>query len=144
MVCNKLCHLLREALLDEQFLEDCFEQVESGGRKVLYEDNQYGFCICGHINYEKKEVPPHNHGSTWAIYGQAAGLTYMTDWEQVTVADGHAQGKVKKIKSYTLAPGDVYYYSSGKIHSPIREPGRLVRIEGQNLDRLEKDFFEPV
>ena len=143
-VSNELCRLLSKSILNRQFLNDCFGQIAWVGKKVLYEDDHYGFCICGHISHEVKEVQPHNHGSTWAIYGQESGQTYMTEWQQVMPPEAGSPGKAKKTASYTLAPGDVYYYKTGQIHSLTREPGRLIRIEGQNVDRLNKALFEPV
>ena len=38
-------------------------------RKVLYEDPELGFCICGHVYEGPAAGSPHDHGPTWAIYG---------------------------------------------------------------------------
>ena len=40
-----------------------------------------GFCICGHVYANEAIGFPHDHGSSWAVYGQASGETEMTDWE---------------------------------------------------------------
>ena len=53
-------------------------------RNILYEDPELGFCILGHVYHGAKESTPHDHGPTWAIYGQAAGETIMSDWEMVS------------------------------------------------------------
>ena len=47
---------------------------------ILYEDKELGFCILAHAYDGKKESPPHDHGPSWAIYGQAAGETHMSDY----------------------------------------------------------------
>src|SRR5262245_47998060 len=47
-------------------------------RQVLYEDPALGFCICGHVYDGPAHGTPHDHGSSWAIYGQATGITEMT------------------------------------------------------------------
>ena len=39
-------------------------------RHVLYEDPELGFCILAHNYAGSKESPPHDHGPSWAIYGQ--------------------------------------------------------------------------
>ena len=49
-------------------------------RKILYEDPQLGFCVLAHVYRSARESPPHDHGPSWAIYGQARGETVMTDW----------------------------------------------------------------
>jgi hypothetical protein len=49
-------------------------------RQILYEDPELGFCIVGHVEHNSRQSRPHDHGPTWAIYGQAVGETIMTDW----------------------------------------------------------------
>src|ERR1041384_6034239 len=49
-------------------------------RKILYEDPDLGFCILGHVHHDAKGSNPHDHGPSWAIYGQARGETIMTDY----------------------------------------------------------------
>ena len=41
-------------------------------RKVLYEDPELGFTILAHAYVGAKNSKPHDHGPSWAIYGQAA------------------------------------------------------------------------
>ena len=80
---------------------------------------------------------PHDHGSSWAIYGQAAGETEMTEWE--IVRQENDIKLVKETKNYVMKPGDVRFYNVVDIHSPIRkEPVRLLRIEGKNLEKVER------
>ena len=57
-------------------------------RKVLYEDPELGFCICGHVYENDANGAPHDHGNSWAIYGVAKGDTEMTDWRIVKKAEG--------------------------------------------------------
>ena len=57
-------------------------------RRVLYEDPDLKFCICAHVYQGPKDGNPHDHGPTWAIYGQADGETEMTDWKIVRPANG--------------------------------------------------------
>ncbi len=141
---NTLSSLMKSVITDPLFLDDCFGKGDWDGKKILYEDPMYGFCICGHINQAYKESSPHHHGASWAIYGQVAGETEMTDWAMVSEAEGEEPGKVAKLRTYTLKPGDVYFYPVGAIHSPARTPGRLLRIEGQNLSQTGLCYFEPV
>jgi hypothetical protein len=71
------------------------------------------------------------------VYGQASGETEMTDWE--IVKQENDIKLVKKIKKYVMKPGDVKFYNIGDVHSPVRkEPVRLLRIEGKNLDNVER------
>jgi predicted metal-dependent enzyme (double-stranded beta helix superfamily) len=136
--------LLAEALQDEAFVAQQFEG-ETSERKLLYEDPELGFCILAHSYVDARESAPHDHGPSWAIYGQAAGETAMTEWQLVEPASVEKPGKVRKSTTYTLAPGMAYLYNEGVLHSPRRDgPTRLIRIEGQNMDRVSRLRYEAV
>jgi predicted metal-dependent enzyme (double-stranded beta helix superfamily) len=141
---EQICALLRDVLQDEAFVATHLGD-DVPERHVLYEDEELGFCILAHVNQGAKESPPHDHGPTWAIYGQARGETEMTDWELVEPASASKPGKVKRAKVYSLKPGDAYVYHEGDLHSPRRESAtRLIRIEGQNTDTIRRFRFEAV
>ena len=112
---------------------------------MLYEDKDLGFCICAHLYKGAKKGYPHDHGPTWAIYGQAVGETEMTEWEIVSKGEGDKASKVKLSKSYHMKPGDAHLYPEGAIHAPMRDgPTRLIRIEGENTEHLGRSRIEPV
>src|SRR5215813_13527876 len=138
---EKVRALVSRALKDEAFVAEHLKDRPKGAdpREVLYEDPQLGFCICGHV-YEPNAVGnPHDHGSSWAIYGQAVGVTEMTDWRVVEKGSGDKPTLVEPLKTYTMNPGDAHLYDVGDVHSPNREaPVRLIRIEGKNLDHVKR------
>jgi hypothetical protein len=139
---QKVCAVLQEVLRDEAFLA---EHLGDGTpeRKVLYEDPDLGFCILAHAYTGAKESAPHDHGPTWAIYGQARGETVMTDWALVEPATPDRPGKVRHVKSYRLEPGMARVYNEGDLHSPRRDdPTRLIRIEGRNMDKVRRLAYE--
>jgi hypothetical protein len=141
---KKVCALVQEVLKDEAFIA---KHLGDGvpERKILYEDPELGFCILGHVNHGARESMPHDHGPTWAIYGQARGQTVMSDWELVEPASETRPGKVRLVRRYTLDPGDAYLYNEGDLHSPRREGStRLIRIEGQNVEKIRRLAYEPV
>lgn len=136
--------LLRNALKDRGFVQSLFDET-SPERKVLYEDPQLGFCILAHRYTDARNGPPHDHGPSWAIYGQADGETIMTDWMVVAAASSDYPGKVTKLRDYTLTPGDAHVYNEGDVHAPSRAgPTRLIRIEGVNMERITRARYEPV
>jgi hypothetical protein len=77
--------LVQQILKDETFVTTYIND-NTPDRQVIYEDPELGFCICAHLNRGAKEANPHDHGSSWAIYGQAFGETEMSDWEIVEAA----------------------------------------------------------
>ena len=75
---------LEKVLIDDAFVAQNIGPDETAGRKVLFEDPKLGFTICAHARGNKAESPPHDHGASWAIYGQVAGETHMTDWRKLS------------------------------------------------------------
>src|SRR5271166_3206237 len=82
-----LCALVSKVLLDKEFIAQHLTADQCRPRKVLYEDPELGFCICGHVYETPAHGTPHDHGSSWAIYGVALGDTEMTDWRIVQRGD---------------------------------------------------------
>ena len=136
--------LLQEVLKDETFVAtNLGDDVPE--RKVLYEDPELGFCILAHVHHGAKESQPHDHGPTWAIYGQARGVTEMTDWELVEAATTEKPGKVRQKKTYTLNPGTAFVYNEGDLHSPRRtDSTRLIRLEGKNMEKVKRLAYQAV
>ena len=79
---KQVCALVQQVLKDEDFVKTHLGD-DVPERKVLYEDPELGFCILGHVYHGAKDSNPHDHGPSWAIYGQARGETVMTDYEPV-------------------------------------------------------------
>ena len=130
-----------KALNDPAFIATHLKERPAGAnpREVLYEDPDLGFCICGHVYGGQANGAPHDHGPSWAIYGQATGVTEMTDWKIVRTGQGSEPTLVEPTKTYAMHPGDAHLYDVGDVHSPKREaPVKLIRIEGQNLDRVQR------
>jgi hypothetical protein len=129
------------ALGDPAFIASHLKDRSPGAnpREVLYEDPELGFCICGHVYGGPAHGSPHDHGPSWAIYGQATGVTEMTDWKIVRKGQGGEPTLVEPVKTYPMNPGDAHLYDLGDVHSPRRDaPVKLIRIEGQNLDRVQR------
>ena len=133
-------HVAR-ALTDAEFVAAHLKDRAAGDnpREILYEDPEFGFCICGHVYPGPAIGAPHDHGPSWAIYGQAAGVTEMTDWRIVRPGSGSEPALVEPAGTYMMHPGDSHLYDVGDVHSPKRDaPVKLIRIEGQNLDRIKR------
>ena len=141
---HKVCALLQDVLADEDFVTAHLGD-DVPERKVLYEDPELGFCILAHVNHGARASKPHDHGPSWAIYGQARGETVMTDWECLERPTEDKPGKARITRNYTLKPGMAYLYNEGVLHSPRRDgPTRLIRLEGQNMDRVRRLPYEAV
>jgi hypothetical protein len=136
--------LVREALKDPAFVATYIPE-NTPERHVLYEDPDLGFTVLAHCYHGAKNSKPHDHGPSWAIYGQASGETIMTDWDCLARPTESTPGKAKHVRDYTMKPGDAYLYEPGVLHSPRRDAStRLLRIEGQNMDRVKRLPYEAV
>ena len=141
---EKVCTLLTKVLVDQEFIKATFDD-NTPERKILHEDPELGFCILAHQYKGPKDSSPHDHGPSWAIYGQVAGETAMSDWELLSPASADKPGKVKHKSKYKLTPGIAHVYNEGDLHSPSRAgPTRLIRIEGTNMEKVKRFKFEPV
>jgi predicted metal-dependent enzyme (double-stranded beta helix superfamily) len=133
---------LERLLADKDFVEaHCGDSVPRG-LKLLYEDPELGFQILAHINDKARVSPPHDHGASWAIYGQATQYTDMVEWER---EDGGKSdtAKLKPVKKYRLLPGHAGIYQDGTIHSIDYPDGaRFIRVTGTNLDNIERVRFD--
>jgi predicted metal-dependent enzyme (double-stranded beta helix superfamily) len=141
---RKICMRLEELLRNPEFVSSAVTD-KTAERQVLYEDPELGFCVLAHNYAGPKESPPHDHGPSWAIYGQAMGETEMTDYTLVAAATKDQPGKARPLRTYKLTPGSAYLYNEGDLHSPRRRgPTQLIRIEGMNMDRIKRLKFEAV
>ena len=139
---EKVRAAVADALADEAFVHRYLGD-DVPERKILYEDPALGFCILAHVYRGAKESAPHDHGPSWAIYGQARGETVMSDWTVLERPSEGRPGRVRLARSYSLKPGDVHVYHEGDVHSPRRDgPTRLIRIEGTNMDKVRRLSYE--
>ena len=141
---EKVRALVEAALKDEKFIAT-YVNDNTPDRQIIYEDPQLGFCVCAHVNRDAREANPHDHGSSWAIYGQAFGETEMSDWEIIESAADGKPGKVRRARVYALKPGMAHIYNEGDVHSPKRVAVTgLLRIEGKNTQKMKRLAYQPL
>jgi hypothetical protein len=141
---EKVRDLVKQVLTDPEFVATYIPQG-TPERHVLFEDPELGFTVLAHGHTGAKGSRPHDHGPAWAIYGQVAGETIMTDWDCVARPTETTPGQAKFNHDYVMKPGDAYLYDPGVLHSPERKgPTRLLRIEGINMDKVKRRPYEAV
>src|SRR5881394_2102572 len=94
-----------ERLLAEPGFLDRHVLSAPPGRHTLYEDAELGFVVLAHINPKGHKSPPHDHGASWAVYGQATQYTDMTEWEQLDDGADPERVTLEPRKQYRLMPG---------------------------------------
>ena len=132
---------LERLLANKEFVARTCGDDAPLGLKVLYEEKDVGCQVLAHINDKARKSPPHDHGASWAIYGQAVKYTDMIEWERTDNGGDHAE--LKEVKRYRLNPGEAGIYQDGAIHSiDYPDRARFIRVTGTNLDRIERVRFD--
>ncbi len=132
---------LERLLANTDFIAATCSDGAPAGLKVLYEDKDLGFQVLAHINDKARKSPPHDHGASWAIYGQATKYTDMIEWERTD--GGGDRAELKEVKRYRLNPGQAGIYQNGAIHSiDYPDRARFIRVTGTNLDKINRVRFD--
>ncbi|MBT6272806.1 MAG: hypothetical protein HOI95_01580 [Chromatiales bacterium] len=81
-----------------------------------------------------------DHANSWAVYGQVAGHTDMTDWEIEEGAD-----KPHPMRTFRLLPGDAGWFDVGALHSIDYSDGaRFARVTGADIDDAPVQLYNDV
>jgi hypothetical protein len=134
---------LEKLLAEPGFIEHIKSLDIADGAKVLHKDKDLGYLILAHATREGAgRHAPHNHGSSWAIYGQVTNHTDMTEWKRTEAGEGKTDLEVAR--AYRLTPGQAGIYQNGAIHSVENPSGtRIIRITGTDLDTIDRERFDP-
>lgn len=140
---EKIRTLLERLLKEPDFVAEHCSDETPAGLHVLHDDPELGFQILAHINEKARVSQPHDHGHSWAIYGQAARYTDMTEFERVDNGSNPDKAELKVTKSYRLNPGEAGIYQDGAIHMiDYPDKSRFVRVTGTNLDKITRSMFD--
>jgi hypothetical protein len=106
---------LQDLLMNEDFVAAHCGPNASGGANLLYEDPELGFQILAHIRDRDYAGGPHDHGDSWAIFGQAVKYTDMSEWKRTD--DGSVPSKVtiEKAKTYRMERGQAGIFQNRAI-----------------------------
>ena len=130
---------LERLLANADFVKAYCGDDQPKGVKVLYEDPKLGFQVLAHINEKAHKSPPHDHGASWAIYGQANKYTDMIEWAREDDGRNPNRAALKPAKSYRLNPGQAGIYHDGAIHSiDYPDYARFVRVTGTDLEKINR------
>jgi len=136
--------LLEKLLADKDFVAQYVTPM-GPGRHTLYEDPDLGFVVLSHVNAKGGKSPPHDHGASWAVYGQATQYTEMTEWRRTDGGPAGVPGPVKLevARRYRLEPGHAGLYDVRDIHAIDYPDGaRFVRVTGTDLEVVPRLKFD--
>jgi predicted metal-dependent enzyme (double-stranded beta helix superfamily) len=128
---------LEKLLRDPDFCAAYLGPEEKTGVRQIYQDPELEFCVLAYNMTAPRTSPPHDHGDSWAVYGQAVGHTDMTLWS----AEG---GDVKPVRQFRLEPGHAGLFDVREIHSiDYAEGAKFVRVTGVDLANENRRVFDP-
>jgi len=130
--------LLERLIADPEFVASYVGPDAPAGRRTLYEDKDLGFVVLAYVQAEPHRSPPHDHGPSWAVYGQVAEWTDMTEYAR-TAGEGGGPAALERTSHYRLAPGQAGLYDGSAVHAIDYPAGaRFVRVTGTDLDRVAR------
>lgn len=134
---------LAKLLANEAFVERACGPGVKGGLHRLHVDDELGFEVLAHVNEKARKSPPHDHGESWAIYGQAIGYTDMTEYSRVDDGSDLDVAKLELTRRYRLNPGEVGVFAGSAIHAiDYPDRSRFIRVTGTNLDAIERVAYD--
>jgi hypothetical protein len=134
---------LEKLLLEDDFVDSNCGPDAKGGANVLYEDSELGFQILAHIMEKSHAGGVHDHGASWAIYGQAVGHTEMTEWNRTDDRTEDGKATVEKDRTYRLERGQAGIFQDHKIHSIAYPAGaRFIRVTGIDLQTIARGRYD--
>ena len=128
---------LEKLLSNEDFVDEVSGPAAPVGITTLYQDPELDFMVLAH-NYEKgRTSPPHDHGKSWAVYGQALEYTDMTEYRRRDDGSEDGRADIEKTRTYRLEPGQAGTFAAHEIHSiHFPDGARFVRVTGTDLSQL--------
>ncbi|MGH8620865.1 MAG: hypothetical protein ACRET3_01910, partial [Burkholderiales bacterium] len=101
---------MERLLVDPGFVKQYFGDDQPFGLERIHIDPT-GFEVMTYRYQEPRKGQPHNHGNSWAIYGQVAEYTEMTLWERTDDGSDPDFAQLRAGTPYRLTPGraGVYY-----------------------------------
>tara|TARA_R110000868_G_scaffold7354_3_gene39972 strand:- start:5795 stop:6343 length:549 start_codon:yes stop_codon:yes gene_type:complete len=133
---------MEQLLANKTFIDQFCGPDKPVGVHKLNEDPTTGAVVLSHVMGEGTTSPPHDHGNSWAIYGQATEHTVMTEWDRTDDGSDDQNISMEETKKYRLDPGQAGLFDVGVVHS-IEYPDNacFVRVTGVNLDGIDRKAY---
>lgn len=131
---DKVRALLERLLANKDFVAANCGPDAPEGIHTLYHDKETDFYVLAHIQTKSRKSPPHDHGTSWAVYGQAVGHTDMTMWDRLDDGKTPGHAEIREGRKFRLTPGKAGLFDVREIHQiEFTENARFVRITGTDL-----------
>ena len=127
---------LRRLLSDLEFVAKTFSESTPPGRFEIH--NEPGLYIFGEVKAPNSVNNPHDHGSTWVIYGNAKNVAQITEWRRINSAS-QPHAELMATGKYSLGEGETRLSQPYAIHSTANvEKTWLVRVSAVDVETLQR------
>jgi predicted metal-dependent enzyme (double-stranded beta helix superfamily) len=144
---------MQELLRVPGWLEEQIHLPAEGGfgRHDLHHDTEFGhpeggfLLMCG-IQRPGQDNLPHDHGTTWVVYGVYQGAIEQTKWRWSYPATDRTAPELKPLESWVQGPGDIAFFLPGEIHHTrcvAADRAVVIRLEGQKLAGMLRHRYDP-
>ena len=134
---------LEKLLSNKELVQELCGPGAQNGIHELYRDPETDFVLLAHVYPKGRTSPPHDHGASWAVYGQAVGWTEMTEYERLD--DGKTAGRadIKVARTYRLEPGKAGVFGPHEIHRiNFPDGARFIRCTGTDLASIDTFSYD--
>lgn len=130
---------LEKLLADADFIAAHLGADREEGMRTVHQDEEQDFVVLTYKMGGPRTSPPHDHGNSWAVYGQVSEYTDMKVYDRTDGGAGAGSASVAENGGRRLNPGEAGLYDVGVIHSIDYPAGaRFVRVTGKDLDYVPR------
>ena len=105
-----------------------------------------GFLLMCGIQRPGQDNLPHDHGTTWVVYGVYQGAIEQTKWRWSYPEIDRTSPELKPLESWVQGSGDIAFFLPGEIHHTrcvADDRAVVVRLEGQKLAGMLRHRYDP-
>lgn len=150
---QKIARRMKNLLAVPDWLEEKLDLPAEGGfgRVDFHHDQEYGhpdggFLLMCSIQRPGQDNLPHDHGTSWVVYGVYKGAIEQTKWRWSYPETDRTSPEIKPLESWVQQPGDIAFFLPGEIHNTrcVDDNRALViRLEGQKLAGMIRHRYNP-
>lgn len=121
---------------DADFVRQHFHDGVKYGPRRLFVDPELGFEVLGYRAEKARSSPAHDHGDSWALYGQVRDYTEMTEYNRLDDGRDPDNAKLGIKSKYKLETGQVGTYWGSQLHSTYTPVECCyLRLTGTDLEK---------
>ena len=121
---------------DPEFVREHFHDGVKYGPRRLFVDPELGFEVLGYRAEKARTSPAHDHGDSWALYGQVRDYTEMTEYNRLDDGKDPDNARLGIKSKYKLETGQVGMYWGSQLHSTFTPTDCCyLRLTGTDLEK---------